>query len=126
LKCLVLAFSLCLACASLWPLAASAGRNLDSYCSPTGDYCMSVVGPKAKPSFVLRTFSFSGQYKLCVKQAGYERQCGWWKLKSVPHGIHASRVDVAGHYFLVGPGDFALAAFHGNQQIGRALHFTRG
>lgn len=126
MKRLVLAVGLCLTCASLWPLAASAGKSLDSYCSPTGDYCISVVGSKAKPFFVLRTFSFAGQYKLCVKQDGYERQCGWWKLKSVKHGIRASRVNVADHYFLVGAGHYTFSAFYGSGQLGRGLQFTRG
>lgn len=107
-------------------MAASAGRSLDSYCSPTGDYCISVLGPKAKPSFVLRSSALTGQYKLCVKQAGYERQCGWWQLKSVGHGVRASRVAIADHFFLVGAGDYTFSAFYGNHQLGRGLHFTRG
>ena len=127
MKRLVLAFSLCLALGAVLPLSAgAAARPLDSYCSPTGDYCISLNGPKSDPRFVLQTFSFKGQYKLCVEQDGYERQCGYWKLKNGRHGTHESRRPVNEGYFLVGAGDFTVSAFYGKAQLGRGLHFSRG
>jgi hypothetical protein len=127
MKRLVLAFALCLALASVSPIAAGAApRPLDSYCSPSGDYCIGVFGPKADPVFRLNTFSFTGQYKLCVQQQGFERQCGYWKLKSGPHGTHESRRTLSEGYFLEGAGRYTVSAFYGDHQLGRGLHFSIG
>jgi|GEM_PF-2444533 len=123
--CLVLGTAALLA--SLLPSAAGAARTLDSYCSPSGDYCIGVLGPKADPAFELRTFSLTDQYKLCLKNGPYERQCGWWKLKSGEHGIYRSRVRLNKSFFLEGAGHFTISAFYGDaeRQLGRGLHFDR-
>jgi hypothetical protein len=129
MKRLVLALSLCLALGAISPLAAGADqRPLDSYCSRSGDYCISVLGPKADPVFELRTFSFTGQYKLCLRNAPYERQCGWWKLKRGAHDTYGSRVRLNKYFFLEGAGYFTISAFYGDaeRQLGRGLHFRRG
>ena len=127
MKRLVLALTLCLALGSLWSASAgAAARPLDSYCSPSGDYCIGVFGPKADPVFKLTTFSFTGQYKLCVQQKGFERQCGWWKLQYGPKGTKKSNVPLNGSFFLEGAGDYTVSAFYGKSQLGRGLHFTIG
>ena len=52
-------------------LATTAGakpQSLDSYCSPTGDFCQEVTLSKSGiVKFALTTFSFSGEYTICVK-----------------------------------------------------------
>jgi hypothetical protein len=127
MKRLVLAFTLCLALGVVWSSSASAApRPLDSYCSPTGDFCIGVFGPKADPEFRLQTFSFTGQYKLCVKQKHYERQCGYWKLQYGPHGTRKSYVVLNDSFFLEGAGKYTVSAYYGNGQLGRGLHFSRG
>ena len=45
------------------PAAAQARPN---YCSPTGDYCTSVVQRGGKITLRLATFSFRGPARLCV------------------------------------------------------------
>jgi hypothetical protein len=127
MKRLVLALSLCLVLGSLWSSSAGAApRPLDSYCSPTGDFCIGVFGPKANPEFRLQTFSFTGQYKLCVKQVGYDRQCGYWKLQYGPKGTRKSYVVLKKSFFLEGAGDYTVSAYYENSQLGRGLHFSRG
>jgi hypothetical protein len=127
MKRLVLICTLCLATGALWSASAGAApRPLDSYCSPTGDYCTGVFGPKSNPEFRVKTFSLTGKYKLCVQQAGYPRQCGWWKIEYGPHGLRKSYVKLKEHFFLYGAGDFTVSAFYSNAQLGRGLHFSRG
>ena len=52
-------------------LATTAGakpQSLDSYCSPTGDFCQEITLNKSGiVKFALPTFSFSGEYTICVK-----------------------------------------------------------
>jgi hypothetical protein len=127
MKRLVLAFTLSLVLGALWSTSAGAApRPLDSYCSPTGDYCIGVFGPKSSPEFRLQTFSFSGKYKLCVQQQGYPRQCGYWKIEYGPHGTRKSYVKLKEHFFLFGAGSFTVSAFYSDSQLGRGLHFSRG
>jgi hypothetical protein len=123
----LLALACCLGAVST-PGATAAPKPLDSYCSPTGDYCIGVFGPKSDPVFELRTFSLTDQYKLCLKDGRYERQCGWWKLKHDKHGIYKSRVRLQKSYFLEDDGPYIVSAFYGDSesQLGRGLRFNLG
>ncbi|MBS1879200.1 MAG: hypothetical protein JST31_06790 [Actinobacteria bacterium] len=118
--------ALAVAAAALAPASASAERALDSYCSPSGDFCIAIAGSKRQPEFVLRSFAFAGQYKLCLKSPSHDRECGWWRLKKGRHGVYASRVSIADSFFLTEPGHYRVSAFYAEQQLGRGLDFDHG
>ncbi len=127
-----LVLSLCLACLSLWPLAARAGapsRVLDSYCSPSGDYCTSVSSSaKGQIFFSLRTFALTDKYKLCVEAPVRQepRECGYWWTVDRGNGLYVSNVRMGEHFFFKGPGRYRITWWYGDaKRLGKPLHFDK-
>ncbi|MBS1679847.1 MAG: hypothetical protein JST08_20965 [Actinobacteria bacterium] len=130
MKRLVPAFLCCLALLAAVPaMAGAATGTLDSYCTPKGDRCTSLVGAERDPVFVLRTSSPVEKYKLCFKQGRWERQCTWtWAGRQTADG-YVSRVKLRRFFFFEPPGGHCtVSAFLGNAevQIGRGLRFSWG
>jgi hypothetical protein len=77
----LLVLGLCFTCLSLWPLAAQAGAPshvVDSYCSPSGDYCTSISrSAKGELVFSLRTFALTFKESFFYKGPGNYR-VSWW------------------------------------------------
>ena len=63
--------------------AQAAPKIVDSYCSPTGDFCQSVVRKDGRLRANISTFSFSGIYRLCVRAPGTAWNCKTFSLKLV-------------------------------------------
>jgi hypothetical protein len=130
LKRALLVLSLCLAGLSAWPLAAQAGapsRVLDSYCSPSGDYCTAIKrSAKGQIVLSLRTFAFTDKYKLCVEAPVRDqpRECGYWWLKDRGNGVYASNVLMREHFFFKGAGQYRITWWYGDgNRLGRPLSF---
>jgi hypothetical protein len=61
--------------------ASAEAKIVDGYCSPTGDYCTSVVRRSDQTFFGISTFSFTGRYTLCTRTAdGADRECKRFRL----------------------------------------------
>jgi hypothetical protein len=108
------------------PAAASADRELDSYCSPTGDYCTGVFASHGGTSAILRTFSFRGAYELCVRPPGERFDCRTFTLRSKPHGIYEGRVSLARQFGPLRRGRYAVRWASSGSTIGPTLHFNVG
>lgn len=119
----ILGLCLTVAC-MLMPAAAQADRTVDSYCSPSGDYCTAVMRSKGTVGLVLRTFSFSSNYKLCVEPPDGDRECGYFSLTKGKHGVYASRVDFRGSFFSHGRGRYKVGWYYeGKTRLGPPLYF---
>jgi hypothetical protein len=104
--------------------AASAGQHqVDSYCSPSGDYCTGVIRADGRIKLLVRTFSFLGPYILCVRPPGEPRECNSYPLAELKFGIHASRVDFVRHYSHFRHGRYAVSWHSEGFRIGPTLHF---
>ena len=77
---------------------ASANKAVDSYCSPTGDWCQGVFREGGHIKFRIDTFSFRGPYKLCVKPPKEPRECRTFKLVHKSGGIYGSKIDFARNF----------------------------
>jgi hypothetical protein len=108
------------------PSAASAGHQLDSYCSPTGDYCTGVFASHGSISAILRTFSFRGTYRLCVRPPGERFACRTFALRSKAHGIYEGRVGLARQFGPLRRGRYAVRWMSEGFAIGPTLHFRLG
>ncbi len=76
---------------------------------------------------VIRTFSFTEPYDLCVDPpGGHARECNTYPLKAVKHGIFASRIDFARNYFHAADGRYTVTWHAFGNRLGKALHFSRG
>ena len=107
------------------PSTASAGHQLDSYCSPTGDYCTGVFASRGSVSTILRTFSFRGDYELCVRAPRESFDCRTFTLRGKAHGIYEGRVGLAGQFGPLRRGRYAVRWRSGGYAIGPTLHFVR-
>jgi hypothetical protein len=130
LKRSLLALVVCLASLCAWPLAAQAGapsRVLDSYCSPSGDYCTSITrSAKGQIVLSLRTFAFTDKYKLCVEAPVRKqpRECGYWWPKDRGNGLYVSSVLMREHFFFKGPGRYRITWWYGDgNRLGKPLSF---
>lgn len=130
LKRSLLVLAICLTSLSAWPLAAqadSSSRVLDSYCSPSGDYCTSITrSAKGQIVLSLRTFAFTDKYKLCVEAPVRKepRECGYWWLKDRGNGVYVSNVLMRDHFFFKGPGQYRITWWYGDgNRLGKPLSF---
>jgi hypothetical protein len=108
------------------PATASAAHQLDSNCSPTGDYCTGVFASKGSITAIVRTFSFRGDYKLCLRPPGQSFDCRTFRLSRRPHNIFEGRVGLARQFGPLGRGQYAVRWASSGFAIGPTLHFGIG
>jgi hypothetical protein len=108
------------------PAASAASRVVDSYCSPSGDYCTLIV-KKADGSIVfsIRAFAnYFGRATACVKKE--TRACH----STTPRkdgGLYFWNIRREGNYPKEGPGEYKMRwSYAGGSPIGPALCFRRG
>lgn len=88
----VLALGLGLGVASAAGGTAGKRQVVDSYCSPTGDYCTAItVSRTGKVKFALSSLAFGGEYTICVKGPG-GKECEEFELEP-KGGEHRDRVS---------------------------------
>lgn len=128
----LLVLCLCLAAISAFPLAAQAGapsRVLDSYCSPSGDYCTSIArSAKGKIVLGLRSFAFTDKYKLCVEAPVRQqpRECGYFWTVDRGNGLYVSNVVMRDHFFFKGAGRYRITWWYGDgNRLGKPLSFVK-
>ena len=123
-KRLAIVLALALTAAAALALPAQAEREVDSYCSETGDYCTAISRAQGKVFLSIQTFSFTDKYKLCVEPPDGDRECGYFWLKKGKHGVYASKVDFRGSYFSHGKGRYKVTWFYGRKtRLGPPLFF---
>ncbi|MBK5233906.1 MAG: hypothetical protein JJE13_13115 [Thermoleophilia bacterium] len=108
--------------------SANAGSGqLDSYCSPTSDFCQELVRDDGRVKAQLSTFSFRGKIQLCVQDppATGHRFCEKFRLRSKAHGIYLSRVTLSRHFDFEFPGRYSVSWRFAGTKIGKTLHFRR-
>lgn len=128
----LLALCVCLSAIAASPLAAQAGapsRVIDSYCSPSGDYCTSITrSAKGRIVLSLRTFAFTDKYKLCVEAPVRQqaRECGYWSPRDKGNGLYVSNVVMRDHFFFKGPGRYRVTWWYGDgNRLGKPLSFEK-
>jgi hypothetical protein len=112
------------ASALLLALAGSASAKvLDSYCSPTGDYCTSVIQKHSRVKLHFGAFNFRGRYRVCVRGPHRTRVCHRSKLRRHPHGVYADQIDWARRFPHRTHGHYHVSWFkHG--KVGPTLKFV--
>ena len=101
---------------------AGAGKRsvVDSYCSPTGDYCTGITIRRQRVKFEIGTFAFRGEYQLCVR-AGSGKDCEFFRLER-DHDVYTDKIDWARH-FPSGPGHYKVAWKKFGHRLGPQLGF---
>lgn len=122
---LVTALALALSAVGVVP-GSAATRVLDSYCSPTGDYCTLVVKKDGTIVFKVRAFGdYFGTVKTCVTKE--TRTCRSRTAREGAHGIFVWSIRWQGNYPREGAGRYTVRWLdEGGDRIGPKLHFRRG
>ena len=106
--------------------ASERRSTLDSYCSPTGDYCL---GIKYKPNsgrvkFEITSLAFTGAYKLCVRGPD-SKTCRQFSLSQSGEG-YADKVDWESKFGTQGEGTYLVTWKLGGTKLGKTLGFEFG
>lgn len=106
--------------------ASAETKVLDTYCSPTGDFCQGLFRKSGRVRAELSTFSFRGEVELCVNPPGGSTNCKDFRLRSSSQGIYKSSVALSKHFDLRGRGRYSVAWKQSGFRIGTKLHFRKG
>lgn len=105
--------------------ASAKVRVLDNYCSPSGDFCSTVVRSNGRIKLELRTFSFQGPYTLCVRAPGALAECHDYVLTPDKHNVYQDRVDFARNFVHAAKGRYVVTWKRAELRIGKPLKFRR-
>lgn len=95
--------------------------TIDSYCSPTGDFCTAVTKRDGRVKLELATFSFQ-DYAACVRgPAG--KKCIDRHMDADGGDLFSDRIDVARKFAADVPGRYKAAWKFEGSRIGPPLHF---
>jgi endonuclease YncB( thermonuclease family) len=102
--------------------AAARGKTIDSYCSPTGDFCVAIRKVEGEFRFRLARFGRWGKQKVCVKQE--TRTCRTYRQHRLGHGLYEWRANWRA-FPDEGGGRYSVRWFdkQGEYAVGPALHF---
>ncbi len=104
----------------------SADASVDSYCSPTGDFCQSVSRKGSGDlDFKITTFSFRGSVDVCVRKRGRGRICQQRRLKPIGHGLFQASARLGRNWPNLGRGTYFVSWYSGGSRIGHILSFRR-
>lgn len=105
--------------------AEAAPNPVDSYCSPTGDYCQSIVRQNGRLRAKISTFSFTGTYQLCVRTPRAGTDCNLFRLRRDSHDIYQGSIGLSRHFNLQPSGRYTVTWRYSGYRLGKALHFTK-
>ncbi len=106
---------------------ASERETLDSYCSPSGDYCTAVKVKKDRLRFEVRAFApYFAEYKVCVKGPGGGRECAESQLHEAAGNKFKDSIDYLKHFTAEGPGDYKVVWKIPGSRLGDPLFFSAG
>lgn len=102
----------------------ASARPIDTYCSPSGDFCTGVFERQNRIKLQIDTFSFRGSYTLCVRGPSGGKQCKGFKLDK-DSSIYRGKVDWARKFADRGAGRYDVTWEKFNSQLGKTLRFRR-
>ncbi|MPZ67898.1 MAG: hypothetical protein GEU71_00015 [Actinobacteria bacterium] len=102
---------------------AFADHKPKSYCSPSGDICLSVKNSDGKRllSFV-EAAEYVSSFNLCVTAPDGSKECKRFQVKE-DGPVFSRQVNWAKHYPDMGPGDYIVAWRSGGGTLGKRLGF---
>ena len=104
--------------------AQAARGELDSYCSPTGDYCLAIQSQKGRVKLQIVSQAFTGRYTLCVK-GPQSRKCREFKLEDIGSS-YADSIDWERRFGFQGDGTYLVQWKLGGTVLGKTLGFRFG
>jgi hypothetical protein len=109
---------------ALVPLSAEAHHAPASYCSSSGDLCISVKRVNGVRKFSISTFSTSGRYRNCVKGPDGSRACHRFMLRDPDgDGMYTRSVAWKRYFEYQGDGAYTVSWYQSGYRLGRKLGF---
>ncbi len=103
---------------------AAQAKPVDGYCSPSGDYCIGINDKGGSIKLKIATFSFTGQYTLCVDPPRGSKACDDFQLEQ-NGDIYKDSVTLGSHFPSRASGRYAVTWHTQGFKLGKTLHFTR-
>jgi hypothetical protein len=101
-----------------------AAKQIDGYCSPTGDYCTSAVDRSGETFLGISTFSFAGKYSLCTRtDDGADPQCKRFRLRK-NDDVYRSFVKFSNHFDAEGSGTYCATWHKFGNRLGPRICFA--
>ncbi|HEY7707989.1 MAG TPA: hypothetical protein VH968_12555 [Gaiellaceae bacterium] len=101
----------------------SSAAAASSYCSPTGDYCVSALRQSGAVFLQLRTFSFQGKVRVCVTSPQGKRTCKRFLPRPKGQGVYEVKVRWHRNFPRSGKGTYKVRFFYGTTPLGPVLTF---
>lgn len=98
-------------------------KAVDTYCSPTGDYCTEITRQGSKFFFKLVTFAHRGKAKFCVRPKGGRKTCNKAKLRDDGDDVFLARINWNRNYPSKGKARRKVTIFARDGRLGPALRF---
>jgi hypothetical protein len=104
--------------------APAEAKFVDGYCSPTGDFCTSVVDRSGRTFLGISTFSFTGKYRLCTRiEEDGERDCKRFRLHK-DGDTYRSFVKFSKHFSHEGTGNYCASWHKFGTRLGPQVCFA--
>ena len=115
-------FAVALTAAVVGPVSSATARS--AYCSPTGDYCTSIVKRGGVVNLRIGTqAAYFRRYRLCVSPPTGRRTCRTFRLRR-DRRIYGSTVRWSRYFPNRGRGTYRVA-WYAQTRLGPALDFRR-
>lgn len=106
--------------------AGASTKTVDTYCSPSGDYCQGVFREDGRIKLRMSQFPFRGKYQLCVKPPRSSRSCSKFRWRKKKLGLFRGGVDFASHFPSKRKGLYRVSWRTSGTKIGKTLRFRKG
>ena len=101
-----------------------AAKQIDGYCSPTGDYCTSAVERSGETFLGISTFSFAGRYRLCTRiDDAADPQCKRFRLRK-NDDLYRSFVKFNRYFDPEGSGNYCASWHKFGNRLGPPICFA--
>ncbi len=116
-------FALALLIGGVGVQQGAAAPPIDSYCSPTGAYCLEVETANNRTYLNIKAKDLTGRYELCIKGRGL-KDCKAFKLHKTGNGS-ADSVELDRQFDRPEPGRYSATWKLDGRKLGERLHFVQ-
>jgi hypothetical protein len=105
--------------------AEASTKTIDSYCSPSGDFCQGVFREGGRIKLKMSQFPLRGKYQLCVKPPRQAQSCNKFRWRKKKMGVYRSGVDFATYYPSKQKGLYKVRWRSSGSKIGKTMRFRK-
>ena len=105
--------------------ASAKTKIIDSYCSPSGDFCQGVIRKNGRIKLVMDQFPLRGKFQLCVKPPRQSQSCNKFRWRKKKGSLYRRGVDFASNYPSRQKGLYKVSWRSSGSKVGETLRFRK-